>query len=162
MVVKSSPGFFATRSRMAKPRVKAGTTVSLLAFRDVIIATGVPGSAVPSIFSPLPRSRSFLRLLFINLNKSSVLDPPYHVKKMHAMEKALSFSGKFRCAAQKRGRVRAACRRARDMVYGSTNRIRGSTMTEKRDVQHRLDEAASACAREGAQLTELRRAVLGL
>lgn len=35
-------------------------------------------------------------------------------------------------------------------------------MTDKRDVQHRLDEAASACAKEGAQLTELRRAVLGL
>ncbi len=35
-------------------------------------------------------------------------------------------------------------------------------MTDKRDVQHRLDEAASACAKAGAQLTELRRAVLGL
>jgi Fur family zinc uptake transcriptional regulator len=35
-------------------------------------------------------------------------------------------------------------------------------MTDKRDVQHRLDEAASTCAKEGAQLTELRRAVLGL
>jgi hypothetical protein len=33
--------------------------------------------------------------LFINLNKSFVLDPPYHAKKMHAMEKALSFSGNF-------------------------------------------------------------------
>jgi Fur family zinc uptake transcriptional regulator len=35
-------------------------------------------------------------------------------------------------------------------------------MTDRRDVQHRLDEAASACAKDGAQLTELRRAVLGL
>jgi Fur family zinc uptake transcriptional regulator len=35
-------------------------------------------------------------------------------------------------------------------------------MTDKRDVQHRLDEAASACAKDGAQLTELRRAVLSL
>jgi Fur family transcriptional regulator, zinc uptake regulator len=35
-------------------------------------------------------------------------------------------------------------------------------MTDKRDMQLRLDEAASACAKDGAQLTELRRAVLGL
>ena len=35
-------------------------------------------------------------------------------------------------------------------------------MTDKRDVEHRLDEAASACAKDGAQLTELRRAVLSL
>ena len=35
-------------------------------------------------------------------------------------------------------------------------------MTDKRDVQHRLDEVASACAKDGAQLTELRRAVLSL
>lgn len=35
-------------------------------------------------------------------------------------------------------------------------------MTDKRDLQHRLDEAASACAGNGAQLTELRRAVLSL
>jgi Fur family zinc uptake transcriptional regulator len=35
-------------------------------------------------------------------------------------------------------------------------------MTDRRDVQHRLDEATSACAKGGAQLTELRRAVFGL
>jgi hypothetical protein len=44
------PGIFAASSRMAKPRVRAGTTLS--GFRDVITAAVAPSSAVPSISSP--------------------------------------------------------------------------------------------------------------
>src|SRR5271168_894064 len=78
MAVKSRPGFFATRSRMAKPRVSAGTIVSAFVFCEVITAAGTPGSVVPSISSPP---------LFIMLNGSSVFNLAYHVKKSHAMKK---------------------------------------------------------------------------